>query len=75
MTRVVIVADTCVVVTPILPKHAFDKETFDQTTLKPVTGSGPYRIAEVEPVARPRIIPFGAATTVKPGSGSSSALV
>jgi peptide/nickel transport system substrate-binding protein len=41
-----------IALTPILPKHAFDKETFDQTTLKPVTGSGPYRIAEVEPGER-----------------------
>ena len=41
-----------IAMTPILPKHAFDKETFDQTTLKPVTGSGPYRIAEVEPGER-----------------------
>ena len=41
-----------VAMTPILPKHAFDKETFDQTTLKPVTGSGPYTIAEVAPGER-----------------------
>ncbi|NGO50229.1 ABC transporter substrate-binding protein [Mesorhizobium camelthorni] len=41
-----------IAMTPILPKHAFDKETFDQTTLKPVTGSGPYRITEVEPGER-----------------------
>ncbi|EHK56251.1 family 5 extracellular solute-binding protein [Mesorhizobium alhagi CCNWXJ12-2] len=41
-----------IALTPIVPKHAFDKETFDQTTLKPVTGSGPYRIAEVEPGER-----------------------
>ncbi|WP_353645693.1 extracellular solute-binding protein [Mesorhizobium sp. WSM2239] len=41
-----------IAMTPILPKHAFDKETFDQTTLKPVTGSGPYRIAKVEPGER-----------------------
>ena len=34
--------------TPMLPKHAFSMETFDQTTLKPVTGSGPYRIAQVD---------------------------
>jgi peptide/nickel transport system substrate-binding protein len=41
-----------IAMTPILPKHAFDKETFDQTTLKPVTGSGPYTIAEVVPGER-----------------------
>jgi peptide/nickel transport system substrate-binding protein len=38
-----------VAMTPILPKHAFDKATFDQTTLKPLIGSGPYRVAEVKP--------------------------
>ncbi len=38
-----------IALTPILPAHAFDKETFDQTTLKPVTGSGPYTIEEVKP--------------------------
>jgi peptide/nickel transport system substrate-binding protein len=41
-----------IAMTPILPKHAFDKATFDQTTLKPVTGSGPYRIAQVVPGQR-----------------------
>jgi len=35
--------------TPIIPKHAFDKETFDRTTLKPLVGSGPYTVAEVKP--------------------------
>ncbi len=38
-----------IAMTPIIPKHAFDKETFDRTTLKPVIGSGPYTIAEVKP--------------------------
>lgn len=41
-----------IAMTPVLPKHAFDFETFDQTTLTPVTGSGPYRIAEVKPGQR-----------------------
>lgn len=41
-----------IALTPILPKHAFDVETFDQTTLVPVTGSGPYRIAKVMPGQR-----------------------
>ncbi|MEO0728995.1 MAG: extracellular solute-binding protein [Pseudomonadota bacterium] len=34
---------------PILPKHAVDVDTFDQTTLEPMLGSGPYRIGRVEP--------------------------
>jgi peptide/nickel transport system substrate-binding protein len=37
---------------PILPKHATDAETFDQSTLKPMVGSGPYTIASVEPGSR-----------------------
>ncbi|MGX5828525.1 extracellular solute-binding protein [Mesorhizobium sp. 43Arga] len=41
-----------IALTPILPKHAFDKETFDKTTLKPLTGSGPYTIAQVAPGQR-----------------------
>lgn len=35
--------------TPILPKHAIDVETFDQSTLTPIIGSGPYRVTEVKP--------------------------
>ena len=34
---------------PVLPKHAFDPETFEQTTLKPLVGSGPYVVAKVDP--------------------------
>ncbi|MBB5751118.1 peptide/nickel transport system substrate-binding protein [Prosthecomicrobium pneumaticum] len=34
---------------PILPKHAIDPATFDQSTLKPMIGSGPYVIAAVSP--------------------------
>ncbi|WP_445206979.1 extracellular solute-binding protein [Aminobacter sp. Piv2-1] len=41
-----------IALTPIVPKHFFDKATFDQTTLKPVMGSGPYTIAEVKPGER-----------------------
>lgn len=41
-----------VAMTPIVPKHAFSKDTFDETTLNPVTGSGPYRIAKVVPGQR-----------------------
>lgn len=34
---------------PVLPKHAIDFDTFDQTTLAPILGSGPYRISQVDP--------------------------
>ena len=33
---------------PILPKHAIDAATFEQTTLKPPIGSGPYRVSDVK---------------------------
>jgi len=38
--------------TPILPKHVIDPATFDQSTLKPPIGSGPYRIKSVSPGER-----------------------
>ncbi|MBP1846159.1 peptide/nickel transport system substrate-binding protein [Rhizobium petrolearium] len=38
--------------TPILPKHAIDPTTFDQSTLKPPVGSGPYRVKSVSPGER-----------------------
>lgn len=41
-----------VALTPILPAHAFDKATFDQTTLKPLIGSGPYIVDKVVPGER-----------------------
>ncbi|MER9110359.1 extracellular solute-binding protein [Mesorhizobium sp. M0938] len=41
-----------IAMTPIVPRHAFDKETFDRTTLKPVIGSGPYTVAQVAPGQR-----------------------
>ncbi|MES0156729.1 extracellular solute-binding protein [Mesorhizobium sp. M0018] len=41
-----------IALTPILPKHAFNKETFDKTTLKPLIGSGPYTVAQVVPGQR-----------------------
>ncbi|EKF43722.1 extracellular solute-binding protein [Nitratireductor indicus C115] len=41
-----------VALTPIVPAHAFDEETFDRSTLKPVIGSGAYRISKVEPGTR-----------------------
>ena len=34
---------------PILPKHATDFDTFDQSTLKPMIGSGPYTIGKILP--------------------------
>lgn len=33
---------------PVLPKHAVDVATFENTTLKPPIGTGPYLVAEVE---------------------------
>ena len=37
---------------PVLPAHFFAEHPFDRTTLKPLLGSGPYRIAEVRPGQR-----------------------
>jgi peptide/nickel transport system substrate-binding protein len=34
---------------PILPSHKLDAESFDRTTLEPPLGSGPYRVAQVDP--------------------------
>jgi len=34
---------------PILPRHAIDPATFEDTTFAPLIGSGPYVIAEVRP--------------------------
>ncbi|HEV7417366.1 MAG TPA: extracellular solute-binding protein [Tianweitania sediminis] len=34
---------------PILPKHATERDAFDRSTLKPMIGSGPYRIETVRP--------------------------
>jgi ABC-type oligopeptide transport system, periplasmic component len=34
---------------PVLPKHAFDGRDFASTTLEPMIGSGPYRVADVQP--------------------------
>src|SRR4029077_8786709 len=33
---------------PVLPRHAIDEAKFEQTTLKPLIGSGPYLIAKVD---------------------------
>ncbi len=33
---------------PILPKHAVDPETFDQTSFAPPVGSGPYTVGQVK---------------------------
>ncbi|MEN0001557.1 MAG: extracellular solute-binding protein [Pseudomonadota bacterium] len=38
--------------TPVLPKHAIDPETFDAGTLEPPVGSGPYLVDSVEPGTR-----------------------
>ncbi len=34
---------------PILPKHAVDPETFEETSFAPPVGSGPYRVADMKP--------------------------
>jgi peptide/nickel transport system substrate-binding protein len=34
---------------PVLPKHAWDGKTFDQSSLEPMIGSGPYTIGEIKP--------------------------
>src|SRR5215469_3826744 len=36
---------------PVLPKHAVDVATFEETSLTPIMGSGPYRITAVKPGA------------------------
>ena len=36
---------------PILPKHAVDVATFEETSMTPPIGSGPYRVTEVRPGA------------------------
>ena len=36
---------------PVLPKHAVDPATFEETSLAPPIGSGPYRISAVKPGA------------------------
>jgi peptide/nickel transport system substrate-binding protein len=36
---------------PILPKHAVDVATFEDTSMAPPVGSGPYRVTEVKPGA------------------------
>lgn len=37
---------------PVLPKHAINVATFDQSTLTPPIGSGPYLVESVEPGSR-----------------------
>ncbi len=37
---------------PIIPKHIYETRAFDETTLVPPVGSGPYVISEVDPGAR-----------------------
>ena len=41
-----------IALTPIIPKHAFEGRTFDKTTLKPLIGSGPYLVTQVQPGQR-----------------------
>jgi peptide/nickel transport system substrate-binding protein len=41
---------------PILPQHAVDPETFEQTSMAPPIGSGPYRITEVRPGASVKLM-------------------
>src|SRR3954467_8886337 len=36
---------------PILPQHSTDAATFEETSLRPPIGSGPYRITDVKPGA------------------------
>jgi len=33
----------------VLPKHAINPDTFDETSFEPIIGSGPYAVAEVKP--------------------------
>ena len=35
--------------TPVLPKHAIDPDTFENSTLEPPIGSGPYLVESVDP--------------------------
>ncbi|MCA1365867.1 ABC transporter substrate-binding protein [Bradyrhizobium sp. BRP14] len=37
---------------PVLPRHAINVDSFDRTTLEPPLGSGPYRVTEVKPGER-----------------------
>jgi len=41
-----------VALSPVLPKHATDVETFEQSSLKPPVGSGPYLVDSIEPGTR-----------------------
>jgi peptide/nickel transport system substrate-binding protein len=36
---------------PVLPKHAIDVATFEETSMSPPVGSGPYRVSAVKPGA------------------------
>jgi peptide/nickel transport system substrate-binding protein len=36
-------------ISPVLPKHATRVDTFEQTTLKPLLGSGPYLVKQIRP--------------------------
>ena len=34
---------------PVLARHAVDPETFEETSMTPLLGSGPYRVSQVDP--------------------------
>ncbi|MGB7285447.1 MAG: extracellular solute-binding protein [Salaquimonas sp.] len=34
--------------TPVLPKHAINPDTFDESSLTPILGSGPYKISSID---------------------------
>jgi len=34
---------------PVLPRHATDVATFEETSMRPLIGSGPYRVTQVDP--------------------------
>lgn len=41
---------------PVLARHAIDEATFETTTLKPLLGSGPYRVGEVQQGTRVTLV-------------------
>jgi peptide/nickel transport system substrate-binding protein len=40
---------------PVLPRHGVDATTFEETTMSPPIGSGPYRVSTVKPGASVRL--------------------
>lgn len=41
---------------PVLPRHAIDVATFEETSMTPPIGSGPYRVGAIKPGARVTLI-------------------